>query len=28
DARQNFKLFGACEVAMKKYVREPNAEEL
>ncbi|EAG8042350.1 hypothetical protein B9F81_00855 [Listeria monocytogenes] len=28
DARQNFKLFGACELAIKKYVREPNAEEL
>ncbi|MBC1386647.1 hypothetical protein HB829_04465 [Listeria innocua] len=28
EARQNFNQFGACELAMKKYVREPTAEEL
>ncbi|HHH5923449.1 TPA: CPCC family cysteine-rich protein [Listeria innocua] len=28
EARQNFKQFGACELAMKKYVRVPIADEL
>ncbi|ELQ0051045.1 hypothetical protein R2C82_000499 [Listeria monocytogenes] len=28
EARQNFKEFGACELAMKEFVREPTADEL
>ncbi|EAE8345650.1 hypothetical protein BOQ23_01700 [Listeria monocytogenes] len=27
EVRQNFKLFGACELAMKKFVREPAVTE-
>ncbi|EAE5888426.1 hypothetical protein CHJ25_03110 [Listeria monocytogenes] len=28
EARQNFKQFGACELAMKQFVREPTEGEL
>ncbi|MBF2515690.1 CPCC family cysteine-rich protein [Listeria marthii] len=28
EARQNFKEFGACELAMKAYVRDATADEL
>lgn len=28
QARKNFAEFGVCEIEMKKYVRQPNKDEL